>query len=144
MLDRFTYDFGMRGKSLTIDDADQAKQYMNRLAQQMTQWMQPADLLLTPVLSTPPPELGYLFDQSEGYEVMSRRVFDYLPFTPMHNALGMPAMSIPLTISPDRLPIGSHFVARAGDEGTLFGLAYELEQERPWAGRWARHSAAYL
>ena len=56
----------------------------------------------------------------------------------------MPAMSVPLTMSPGGLPIGSHFVARAGDEGTLFELAYELEQERSWAERWAQHSAAYL
>jgi amidase len=33
------------------------------------------------------------------------------------------------------LPVGTHFFGRFGDEGTLFRLASELEQARPWAGR---------
>lgn len=143
-LDRFTYDFGARGSSLTADDASRARQYMTTLSRQMTQWMHSVDLLLTPVLSTPPPVLGYLFDQSETYDVMSRRVFDYLPYTPLHNALGMPAMSMPLSMSQQNLPIGSHFIARAGGEQTLLELAYELEQAVPWAHRWAPDSAAHL
>jgi amidase len=49
-------------------------------------------------------------------------------------------MSVPLGMSSKGLPIGSHFVAKAGDEKTLFELAYELEQAQPWADIWAPHS----
>jgi len=104
--------------------------------------MSSVDVLLTPVLSTPPPKLGYLIDATKDYDVMSRRVSDYLPYTPVQNALGMPAMSVPLGMSSDGLPIGSHFIASAGEEQTLFELAYEFEQARPWASRWAPLSAA--
>jgi amidase len=42
--------------------------------------------------------------------------------------------------TPAGLPVGSHFMARRGDERTLYELAYELEAARPWAMRRPRIS----
>jgi hypothetical protein len=44
-------------------------------------------------------------------------------------------MSVPLFWSDAGLPIGSQFVGRFGDEATLFRLAAQLEQARPWRDR---------
>jgi len=44
-------------------------------------------------------------------------------------------MSVPLFWNTDGLPIGTQFVARFGDEATLFRLAAQLEAARPWANR---------
>ena len=44
-------------------------------------------------------------------------------------------MSVPLFWNEDGIPIGTHFAAGLGREGTLFGLAAELEAARPWAHR---------
>jgi amidase len=48
------------------------------------------------------------------------------------NFTGQPAMSVPLHWSQDGLPCGMQFMARIGDEATLFRLAKQLEDEKPW------------
>jgi amidase len=92
------------------------------------------DLLLTPVTATPPPPIGYL-SPALPFEVHMERLLAYVAFTPVQNAAGTPAMSVPLHWSGKGLPIGSHFVARAGDERSLLELAYQLEEAYPWAER---------
>ncbi len=56
----------------------------------------------------------------------------YVGFTPLHNAAGSPAISLPLGATATGLPIGVHFSADLGDERTLLELAYELEQAQPF------------
>jgi len=56
-------------------------------------------------------------------------------YTPPFSIAGVPAMSVPLSMSAEGLPIGSHFAARSGQEATLLGLAYQLEAAAPWSGR---------
>jgi len=44
-------------------------------------------------------------------------------------------MSLPLHWTEDGLPMGMLFTAAIGDEATLFRLAAQLEQARPWRSR---------
>jgi amidase len=67
-----------------------------------------------------------------------------LGYTPIHNAAGCPAMSVPLNWSERGLPIGAHFAAAPGQEALLLGLAYELERARPWHQRWPPYSIVGL
>lgn len=93
------------------------------------------DLVLTPTLAAPPIRIG---DQAPTvpWAELERRVFDWVAYTPIHNATGSPAMSVPLGTSRDGLPIGIQFAARPGAERTLLELAFELEAAAPWADRW--------
>ncbi|WP_423211228.1 amidase family protein [Paracoccus yeei] len=59
----------------------------------------------------------------------------YSPFTPIFNASGQPATSVPLFWTPAGLPTGAHFAAPFGTERRLFALAAQPEEARPWAGR---------
>lgn len=88
------------------------------------------DLLLTPTLPLPVPELGFL--DTTDPAAMWQRGGDYSSFTAVANATGMPAMSVPAGLDTAGLPLGAHFIADLGREGTLLALAAQLEEARPW------------
>jgi amidase len=90
------------------------------------------DVVLSPVLTTVPPELGYL-SMALDHEVLLPRVVNWLAFTPLYNAAGTPAISLPLgSDDVTGLPIGMQFGADTGDDALLVQLALELEAARPW------------
>lgn len=93
------------------------------------------DVWLTPTLSEPPVPLGTFDSPPENPLQGLARAAEFIPFTPICNVTGQPAMSLPLFWNDDGLPVGTHFVGRFGDEATLFRLAAQLEAARPWASR---------
>ena len=90
------------------------------------------DAALTPVLAKPTPELGWL-DPSQPYEVVIERLVQWANFTPLQNATGDPAVSLPLATGSNGMPIGIHIATGAGREARLLELAFELEEARPFA-----------
>lgn len=89
------------------------------------------DVVLTPTLAEPPPRIGHL-DPTADYDQIIARLVDWVAFTPLQNATGDPAISLPLGQSETGLPIGMMFASTVGQEARLLELAYELEQARPW------------
>ena len=56
-------------------------------------------------------------------------------FTGIFNATGQPAISLPLEMDGEGLPIGIQFVAPMWREDLLIQLAGELERAHPWIER---------
>jgi Asp-tRNA(Asn)/Glu-tRNA(Gln) amidotransferase A subunit family amidase len=100
----------------------------------MARFLRSYDVILSTTLAGPPPKLGY-FDQNGDAQTFTERVAEYLSVTPLHNATGTPAMSVPLHWTADGLPVGVHFAGRYGEEATLLALAAELEAAQPWFDR---------
>ncbi|KRF16721.1 amidase [Nocardioides sp. Soil797] len=90
------------------------------------------DVVLTPTVAHPTPEIGHL-DPTNDYAEIIERLMDWVAFTPLQNATGDPAISLPLATTAAGLPQGMMFGAAAGQEATLLELAYELEEARPFA-----------
>jgi amidase len=89
------------------------------------------DAVLTPTLATETPRIGHL-DPTADYQTVMDRLLDWVAFTPLQNASGEPAISLPLAHTGAGLPQGMMLSAGIGQEARLLELAYELEDARPW------------
>jgi amidase len=89
------------------------------------------DVVLTPTLATETPLVGRL-DPTQDYDEIMGRMLEWVAFTPLQNANGDPAISLPLAVTAAGLPQGMQLAADAGREATLLELAYELEEAHPW------------
>lgn len=123
------------GKSTSGSAYLMAQAVLQGIARQVGRFMEKYDAWLTPTLAEPPVPLGTFDAPSDNPMQPFYRAVDYVPFTPIANATGQPAMSVPLYWNEEGLPVGIHFFGRFGDEGTLFRLAAQLEAARPWANR---------
>jgi len=126
-----------RGHRISAPQWMRALGSFNELTRTFGALFQDFDLLLTPTLATPPPPLGryHLHRTDIEPDDYFRELFDIIPYTPIANGTGLPAISLPLAMSDDGLPVGIHFMAPFGREDRLLGLAAALEQELPWRDR---------
>ena len=154
--DASSFGLGMLGKAMSAQDYASAARYLQIAARKVAQFFEGYDLLLTPTLSQPPVKIGSLQPSDSEKSLINilgsldagvllkamglikpiaAQTFEFIPWTPVFNVTGQPAMSVPLAWSDEGLPIGMHFVGKFGDESTLFRLAGQLEKAFPWAGK---------
>ncbi len=133
-MERVTVELYEHGKSLTAMQMHDALANINTVSRQSGVLFETNDLFLTPTIAQPPLILGTLNQNEAGVDARewTRRVFDWVPFTPLFNSTGQPAISLPLHWSQDGLPIGMQFAASLNDEATLLRLAAQLEMAKPW------------
>jgi len=137
-----TWALYQMGKQQTGSAYLMALQWLQGASREVGRFMLDYDVWLTPTLGEPPVPLGSFDTTPENPMAGMIRAAQFVPFTPICNITGQPAMSVPQFWNEQGLPVGSHFVGRFGDEGTLFRLAAQLEEARPWANRRPRVSAA--
>ncbi|MFO0751376.1 MAG: amidase [Myxococcota bacterium] len=112
------------------------------------------DVFLTPTAAMPPARIGaFALKPAERRLVatlaavplrslllkalasLAKNALGATPNTQLFNMTGQPAVSLPLFWNAAGLPIGTQWVARFGDEATLYRLAGQLEAARPWFDR---------
>jgi len=128
--------FWERGRDIPTPRYLLAIEELQRKSRQLARFFERFDLWVTPTLGGPPVDLGTMpgteTDPMRGDAAMAT----FLMFDgELANITGCPAMSVPLFTDSEGLPIGISFMGRFGDEATLFRLAGQLEQARPWALR---------
>ncbi|HPW86731.1 MAG TPA: amidase family protein, partial [Chitinophagales bacterium] len=89
------------------------------------------DIIMTSVTTKTTPKIGY-FSPTLDYEEIARRAADFATFLPLFNISGSPALSLPMGVASDDMPVGVQFVAPHGQDALLLELALQLEQAQPW------------
>jgi len=130
-----TWELYDTGSEITAPSYMLAVTAMQGFSRQIMKCFAEYDAVLTPTITEPPPLLGSYDSPPEIPLSGLFRASTVVPFTTIGNYTGLPAMSVPLYWNDDGLPIGTMFFGRFGDEATLFRLAAQLEEARPWAGR---------
>src|SRR5579875_710662 len=121
------------GRSMGVVPYLQSRAWVSMWARSMAQWWEDHDLLLTPTVGAPPPELGWF--TAEGPEAEGPRIVSYIPYTAQFNMTGQPAISLPLHWTAGGLPVGVQLVAAYGREDLLVRIASQIEEAAPWADR---------
>ncbi len=118
-----------------------ADAYFAAIAQRVRELHRRIDVVLSPVTRTAAPLIG---EQAPTvpFETLMARTVVQVGYTPLLNAVGAPAISLPLFVTPDGRPIGVQFAGAPGGDATLIGLAYELEAAAPWEPRYAARRLA--
>jgi amidase len=131
-----------------------AEAEMHRAVRALAAFHEKYDLLVTATMAQPPQRIGALAPRAHErlglravtwlrsralldalFDAIATRSFDATGNTKLFNQTGQPAMSLPLHMTADGLPVGVQVAARFADEATLFRLAAQVEAARPWAER---------
>jgi amidase len=141
-------------RTIPIDEITAALDAQRALIGTYAAFMERYDAMLMPTLAAPPVKIGELaLKPAEVLQIrvlervrvpalirtaakeISARMFDWLPYTPVFNLTGQPAMSVPLYWTNEGLPVGVQFAGRWNEDELLFALGAQLERARPFRTR---------
>jgi amidase len=128
-----TWGLYQYGKTVTAAQYQLSWAALQGVTRRVAAWQEPYDAWITPVLAQPPLKIGTVDLEETDLMKGFAPVMDYLPFTPLQNITGQPAISLPLSWSKSGLPLGVQFVGRFGEEHLLLQLAAQIEKARPWS-----------
>lgn len=120
------------GRSLTGIDLMEADIAIGRASGLLADVFDEIDLILTPMLSGPPPHIGTFPTDHEDLDLHGRRSFALAPYASFANVTGAPALTIPHGRDLDGLPLPIQLLGPIGSDVLLLRLANLLRIVEPW------------
>lgn len=148
-----TWFLGKIGEVTSAGEFVVAIKAWDHLAYQMATFHETYDFYMTPTTAQPPSKigeqnprfgqelllklfsslnLGKFLKKTGIIEQIFMQSYERTPFTQLANLTGQPAMSVPVHLTPEGLPLGVQFIASRGEEGKLLRLARLLEKSPLW------------
>lgn len=148
-----TWLLNQAGRSVSAAEFSASLASWDVAAAHMAELHETYDFYITPATAFPAPKIGELtFSEEEQAKLKERMqkakdsekqaiIWDMFlpsltctPFTQLANLTGQPAMSLPIHLTEDGLPLGVQVLANKGMEHRLLQLANKVEQSDLWIG----------
>jgi amidase len=125
------------GKRTNAVDYVRARRALTAATRDMAEAFAGFDSLLLPSTSALPVRTGQIDGRTCAFDFdrWNQDSYSYAPYTELFNVTGQPAISLPLAISREGLPIGVQLAAPLGADAALLSLASWFEREQPWESR---------
>ncbi|WP_344343180.1 amidase [Agrococcus versicolor] len=120
------------GRRLTAVDVGRAVSQATAFERTIVGAFAPFDAVLTPTAALPPRPLDWYGDDPEGSFQQQVR---HTPQTSFVNVAGLPAITLPVHVTAEGLPMGAQLIGRPGEEATLLAIGRQLERRIPWEQR---------
>jgi amidase len=135
-VERATLRFYEFARSVSHSRFLEALAYMNTARRAIGAFFAEHDIWLTPTTAQTGPKLGvYNMNIDLPPEAFITREESSQQFMVPYNVTGQPAMSLPLAMHSNGLPIGVQLGARPGEDHLLIEVGAALEREMPWRER---------
>lgn len=131
-LEPSTRHYLVAGRTFTAADLHHALETTAIRSREFAEWTAEHDIWLTPTVADSHVPIGHFTSSSDGQPLRDTQL---APFTWPLNAVGAPAISLPLETTSSGLPIGIQLAARPGADRALLRFAATLEEHRPWTQR---------
>ncbi|WP_087974642.1 amidase [Oceanobacillus rekensis] len=141
------------GKSVSAAEFSASLASWDTAAANMAYLHQMYDFYITPATADAAPQVGELTHSKQVQASLREQINEvdkqeqqaliydmflpsltYTPFTQLANLTGQPAMSVPVHLTEEGLPLGVQVMAQKGEEHRLLQLAYQLESSDLWVG----------
>jgi len=148
-----TWLLNVAGQSVSAAEFTSSLAAWDTAAAQMSAFHQKYDLYLTPATADHAPKVGELTHSKANEQKLQEAMLNasarqqqeiiydmflpsltYTPFTQLANLTGQPAISLPVHLTENGLPLGVQFMAAKGREDLLLAIAWQAEQSDIWQG----------
>jgi amidase len=121
------------GRRLTARQLAAALGWLTKYERRVIHQLSRFDAVLTPTLALTPRPIGW-YDAEDAMRNFGQQC-QYTPFTSFVNVCGLPAITLPVHLTADGLPMGVQLIGRPGREDVLLALGAQLERRLNWQHR---------
>jgi amidase len=122
-----------RGREMPARQLGEALAALTAFERSVIEQFRGFDAVLTPSLALTPRPVGWY--SNDDPELNFAQQVQYTPFTSFLNVSGLPAITLPIAMTEDGLPMGVQLIGRPGGESTLLSLGAQLERRIGWQRR---------